>query len=92
MRVTEAGGDPTPEQLEALQTHRDVALLAWEQAIAATVIHYINATIGVMEADGYDFYKHAKYWGEMRASRSFQFVAATVTAGFVASISHGHST
>ena len=53
--ITEAGGDLTPEQLEALQTHRDVALLAWEQAIAATVIHYINATIGVMEADGYDF-------------------------------------
>ena len=72
--ITEAGGDLTPEQLEALQTHRDVALLAWEQAIAATVIHYINATIGVMEADGYDFYKHAKYWGEMKGfALSFQF-------------------
>ncbi|MEE2758263.1 MAG: DUF4856 domain-containing protein [Myxococcota bacterium] len=72
--ITTAGGALTPEQMEELKTHRDVALLAWEQAIAATVIHYINDTIGAMEAAEYDFYNHAKYWGEMKGfALSFQF-------------------
>ena len=38
-----------------------------EKAIAATVIHYINDTIGDMDSgDEYDFYTHAKHWSEMK--------------------------
>ena len=48
---------------------------AWERAIAATVIHYINDVVGDMEAgDAYDFYAHAKHWSEMKGfALSLQF-------------------
>lgn len=67
--ITAAGGALTEEQSAKLIEHRDAALLAWEKAIAATVVHYINDTLGDMAAigtDGYSFTDHAKHWGELK--------------------------
>ena len=55
--------------LDALRGHRDAAVLNWERAIAATVIHYINDVAADMEAmgtDEYSFEDHAKHWGELK--------------------------
>ena len=50
------------------------AVNAWEKAIAATVIHYINDVLADMDAAPYDFLKHAKHWGELKGfALSFQF-------------------
>ncbi|HHO54402.1 MAG TPA: DUF4856 domain-containing protein [Deltaproteobacteria bacterium] len=70
-------GALTPEQLVELQGHRDRALSAWEAAIAATVVHYINAVLQDMAAigtDEYSFLDHAGHWSEMKGSAlAFQF-------------------
>ena len=64
----------TDEEMTALKGHSDAAILAWEKAIAATVIHYINDTIGDMDADEFDFYTYAKHWSELKGfGLSFQF-------------------
>jgi hypothetical protein len=45
--------------------------LAWEGAIAATVVHYINDVLQDMGTFGtadYDFSSHAKHWSEMKGS------------------------
>ncbi|MEE2788892.1 MAG: DUF4856 domain-containing protein [Myxococcota bacterium] len=72
-----AGSELTAAQLDALKGYRDTAILAWEKAIAATVIHYINDTLKDMAAEPYDFMTfkaHAKHWGEMKGfALSFQF-------------------
>ena len=52
-----------------LQGYRDQAISAWEKAISATVVHYINDTLGDMDklgTDDYSFKTHAKHWGEMK--------------------------
>ena len=49
--------------------HRDQALMAWEKAISATVIHFINDTLQDMNTFGtsnYSFSIHAKHWGKMK--------------------------
>ena len=73
--IASADGDLTPEQFDELKGYRDTAIIAWEKAIAATVIHYINDTIADMDSgDEYDFYAHAKHWSEMKGfALSFQF-------------------
>ena len=75
--IAEAGGNLTPAQQTELEGHRDLAVEAWEQAIAATAIHYINdvradmANCGTME---YSFTDHAKHWSELKGfALSFQF-------------------
>lgn len=65
------GRELTTDELAELAGHRDVLALAWEKAIAASVIHYINAVIGFGDeletsATTYDFYAHAKEWSEMK--------------------------
>ena len=46
-------------------------------ALAATVIHYVNDTLQVMNTfgtDDYDFTEHAKVWSEMKGfALGFQF-------------------
>ena len=63
-------GELTPEQLDELAGHRDAAVLAWEKAIAATVIHYINDVMGDMDAkeagEGYVYTDHAKHFSELK--------------------------
>lgn len=65
------GRELTTAELAELGEHRDAAVLAWEKAIAASVIHYINGVIGFGDeletaAATYDFYAHAKEWSEMK--------------------------
>ena len=57
------GYEETVAQLAA------IALGAWEKTLAATVIHYLNATINEMGQYGtssYEFQDHVKFWGEMK--------------------------
>lgn len=52
-----------------LQNYALAALDAWERAIAATVVHYINDTTADLNAfgtDEFDFINLAKHWGEMK--------------------------
>lgn len=67
-----------------LETLRNQALLTWEKAIAATVVHYINDTISHDDGDLDDiasgdfdadqFYAVAKHWSEMKGfALNFQF-------------------
>ncbi|TNE91069.1 MAG: DUF4856 domain-containing protein [Deltaproteobacteria bacterium] len=70
-------GDLDEAQLDELRGYRDQAVLAWESAIAATIVHYINEVIVDTEAIGtgdYDFAGHAKHWSEMKGfALSLQF-------------------
>jgi hypothetical protein len=75
MLITLTEGNLTEDQLAELKGYRDTAVLSWEKAISATVVHYINDVIADMDsADEYDFYNHAKHWSEMKGfALSFQF-------------------
>lgn len=72
-----AGQGLTAEQLAELKAHRDQAILAWEKAIAASVVHYINAVLAdmaAMDTDAYSFADHAKHWSEGKGfALAFQF-------------------
>lgn len=72
-----AGQGLTADQLATLKGHRDLALSAWEAAIAASVIHYLNAVLQDMHAMGtedYSFNDHAKHWSEGKGfALSLQF-------------------
>lgn len=61
-----AGSDLSAEDFAALQGHRDAALDAWERAISATAVHYINDTLQDMNATEYSFADHAKHWSELK--------------------------
>lgn len=78
--IRTADGELSATQLDELRGHRDNMINAWEQAIAATTIHYINDTLQAMadfDTAAYDhdaFVDHAKVWGEMKGfALSFQF-------------------
>lgn len=64
-----AGSALTDAQMEELVDFRDTALSAWEQSIAATVIHYINDTNADLAAIGSEEFNYsdlAKHWSEMK--------------------------
>ena len=67
--IVNAGGNLSADQLAELQGYRDTAVGAWERAIAATVVHYINDVLqdmGDFGSDEYSFLDHAKHWSEMK--------------------------
>lgn len=67
--IAAADGALSSTQMKALEAARDKAVLAWEEAIASTIVHYINETLVATAAigtDGYDFAEHAKGWSEMK--------------------------
>lgn len=68
--ITHAAGRAlTTDELAALKAERDKAERAWEEAIAATALHYINDVLRDMENFGgadYKFLDHAKHWGELK--------------------------
>lgn len=75
--ITNAAGALSADQLDELRTFRDAALGAWEKALAASVIHYLNETLRDMnhfgsncanssQSDCYRFADHAKHWSEMK--------------------------
>jgi hypothetical protein len=70
-------GPLSPDDLDALTTHRDQAVLAWERAIVATVIHALNGTLAQNQAIGtadYDFALHAEHFSRMKGhALSLQF-------------------
>jgi hypothetical protein len=75
--ISQAEGALSPEDKTALLAQRDLIVLAWEGAIAATVVHYVNevlADMGKFGTSEYKFVDHAKHWGELKGfALSFQF-------------------
>jgi hypothetical protein len=72
--ITDAGGALTDAQMTELEGYRDDAIGAWEKAIAATVIHYINDCIIDISENPLNFYGYAKHWSEAKGfALSFQF-------------------
>ena len=64
-----AGAELTDAQMTDLLAQRDIAILGWEKAIAATVVHYINDTTDDLELVGsadFSFTDLAKHWSEMK--------------------------
>ncbi|WP_435274449.1 DUF4856 domain-containing protein [Psychrobium sp. nBUS_13] len=64
--------DLTADELTTLLEQRDIAVLTWEKAIAATVVHYINDTnadldkLGATDYSSADFANLAKHWSELK--------------------------
>lgn len=59
----------TDAQMTELKGYRDTIVSGWEKALAATVVHYINDTLGDMASfgtDDYSYSDHVKHWGEMK--------------------------
>lgn len=78
--ITHADGALDADAMAALTEQRDLAIGAWEMAIAATVVHYINDTLEVMQDygtadwDAARFLDLAKAWSEMKGfAMMFQF-------------------
>ena len=66
--IVNAGGNLDEAQLAELQGYRDAAVGAWERAVAATIVHYVNSVLqdmGKFTGD-YDFLDHAKHWSELK--------------------------
>ncbi|MCY4014011.1 MAG: DUF4856 domain-containing protein [Gammaproteobacteria bacterium] len=68
-----SGNGLSDDQLVALHDQIAIAAKTWEKCIAATVVHYINDTVGDMGkyeagnfADLDNFKNVAKHWGEMK--------------------------
>jgi hypothetical protein len=64
-----AGRELSETEFAALIVERDRAINAWEKAIAATALHYINDTLIEMAKFGtesYAFLNHAKVWSELK--------------------------
>jgi len=62
-------GDLSEAKLDELRGHRDRALTAWELALAATMVHYVNDVLEAMDAidtPAYSFPEHAKAWSELK--------------------------
>ncbi len=64
--ISEADGALTDAQLDELRAQRDIVVLNWEKALAATAVYYVNDVIQDMKASEYDFEGHAKHWGELK--------------------------
>jgi hypothetical protein len=75
--IAAAKGPLTEVEKAALEKQRDIAVLAWEKAIAASAVHYINEVLVDMARFGgaeYKFVDHAKHWSELKGfALSLQF-------------------
>lgn len=75
--IGSAGDTLSDAEQAQLLAQRDIIVQSWEQVIAATVVHYVNATLRdtlAFGSDTYDFYDHAKHWSEMKGfALAFQF-------------------
>jgi hypothetical protein len=64
-----AGMALTEVQKTELYGYRDIAVLTWEKAIAATVVHYINdvtADLNSIGTEDFSYSDTAKHWSEMK--------------------------
>lgn len=70
-------GPLTDDDLDDLRAYRDEAVAAWEAAIAASVVHYINEVLvdlSTLGTDDYAFADHAKHFAELKGfALSLQF-------------------
>ncbi len=67
--LAHTSGALTEAEMAELVAYRDQARLAWEKAIAATMVHYINDVVQDMETmdtENYKFGDHAKHWSELK--------------------------
>ena len=67
--ILAADGELSDAQIAELTGHADTARLAWENCVAATVVHYLNEVLADMdtfETDAYSFADHAKDWSELK--------------------------
>lgn len=67
--IVNANGALSDAELSELAGHRDAAMLAWNSAVAATAVHYVNDVLQDMsafETPDYDFLAHAKHWSELK--------------------------
>ncbi len=75
--IADAGDALSTEQATELAGYRDTVVSAWERALSATVIHYVNDVIADMNACGtsdYSFEDHAKHWSELKGfALAFQY-------------------
>lgn len=75
--IAAAGETLTTDEVARLEDARDRAVRAWENALAATAVHYINDVLQDMNKfgeEGYSFADHAKHWSELKGfALSFQF-------------------
>lgn len=75
--IADADGALSDDDMTALEEHALLAVGTWEMAVAATVIHYINAIngdLGAVGTEAYSFDDYAKHWGEAKGfALWFQF-------------------
>ena len=69
-----SGRELTSEEYTQLQEYRDKAVLGWEMAISATIIHYINACVQDAYTENPSLVDVAQHWSEMKGfALSLQF-------------------
>ena len=84
-----AGVPLTEAQMSELLGYRDSAVKAWEEAIAATVVHYINdvnADLSNVGTADYNYGDLAKHWSEMKGfafGLQFNRLSPLATADFI---------
>ncbi|GLX78849.1 hypothetical protein tinsulaeT_21890 [Thalassotalea insulae] len=64
-----AGHALTDEQMETLKGYAKDAIDAWENAVAATVVHYINdvsSDLSKLGTDEFSYSNTAKHWSELK--------------------------
>lgn len=73
LRAAAEAGELSADRESELEVHIQQAALTWEKCVAATVVHYINDTLGDMEGfeggqfqDLAHFKNLAKHWAEMK--------------------------
>ena len=73
--IAQADGELSDAQMADLKEQRDLAVDAWEKSVAATVVHYINDTLGDMKdwendqengTSEYSYIDHTKHFGELK--------------------------
>jgi hypothetical protein len=67
--ISTARGALSEAQLAELKAQRDIIVLAWEKALSATAVHYLNEVLVDMQSFGlsdYAFGSHAGHWSEMK--------------------------
>lgn len=64
--IQHAGETLSADEMTALEGHRDIIVAAWEKAIAATGVHYINDCLQDLAVDPLPYANYAKHWGELK--------------------------
>ena len=75
--IASIDGELDAAQQDVLRGYRDTIVRGWEEALAASAVHYVNDTLRDMSAFGtedYAFADHAKHWSELKGfALSLQF-------------------